>query len=106
MKQQFNGLYCAAHCTEVANLFFSAPPDTKTDHGRLTDAIARYWISFYKHGDPNTARATGAPEWPSYGLAAQNIAFALPDGGGIYTEGKYRQTECDYWDKLAGGPDR
>lgn len=108
MEEQFPGLFCAAHCTEKAIYSFTGPlqPDTETDRGRLIEIASRYLLSFYKHGDPNAERDKGAPEWPEYSAAGQNVAFALPDAGGVYVEQNYRQQECDYWETLPDGPDQ
>ena len=98
----WSGLYCAAHCTELADLLLSGPPDTRTPRGHLAADMARRWISFYTHGDPGAGLSV---PWPDFGAAGETLIFALPDAGGVHTTREYRAAECMYWETLEGGPD-
>ena len=98
------GMLCTAHCTELASLFFSDRPDT-SEHGVVIETMAKHWISFIKHGDPNVERKAGSIEWPQYRTGTdENIIFALVSDGGIQVDTAYKKAECDYWDTLQGGP--
>lgn len=100
LTEPFTGLWCAAHCTEMRGIVPSSLPN------ELEAGMLSYWISFYRTGDPNAVRASGAVHWPAYDASERlNLAFALGDDGGVYVESEYRQEECTYWETLNGSPD-
>ena len=137
MWAHWGGVQCVPHCAELGGLFFAEPPDPKTPQGQLTETMvryllrelasnpplplcfrsndettisrSRYFTSFARTGDPNTEKATGAPEWPAFnptsGGGGENMIFALPAVGGARAEAGYRGAQCDYWETLPGGPD-
>ena len=105
LKQQFNGLYCCPHCSELGNFLFQTPPDVTTAQGKLQFDFASYIISFYRSGDPNQDTAPDAVTWPTYKGARSSMSFALPDNGGVKVEANYRGSQCEYWETLPGGPD-
>eukprot|EP01050_Picozoa_sp_SAG11_P015048 SAG11_NODE_1915_length_4071_cov_6.184197_1_plen_570_part_00 len=106
LKQQFNGLFCCPHCSELGNFLFQTPPDTTTAQGKLQFDFASYIISYYRSGDPNKDKAPDAVVWPKYTKASRHsVSFALPDAGGVAVEENYRDEQCSYWETLPSGPD-
>lgn len=56
----------APHGAEIAYVFQTYDPnDPNLDAVdiQLSEAMARYWVNFAKHGDPNSS---GLPEWPVF----------------------------------------
>ena len=105
-------LGCVPHCSELAGVTLSGLPDPSSSDGRFFGAMASFWASFVRHGDPNKGssssigRDSGGVVWPAYSQTADELLVLAPDeGGGIRTETMYQQNECDYWETLAGHPD-
>jgi para-nitrobenzyl esterase len=106
MKQQFPGLWCVPHCSELSSILFGATSaDPSTPAGRLLLATAAYRISFLRHGDPNVDRLESSPEWPTYSERDESMVLALEDAGDVHVRRGYRRAPCEYWETLPGGPD-
>eukprot|EP01052_Picozoa_sp_SAG31_P012830 SAG31_NODE_759_length_12288_cov_5.890475_6_plen_254_part_00 len=77
------------HCSETGFIYLN-PPSSGAAVGPLEAAMAQYWYSFAKHGNPNTA--SHALHWPAYTNATDlNIAFDEP----IRVETGLRKEYCD-----------
>ena len=46
-------LGCVPHCSELAGVTLSGLPDPSSSDGRFFGAMASFWASFVRHGDPN-----------------------------------------------------
>jgi carboxylesterase type B len=96
---------CAVHCSENSGMILGGLPNDATPSGLTWDTMAHYFLSFYRTGDPNTERLSGAPTWPLFTNASSDfLSLALPDAGGVAASGSYRQAACDYWETLKGAP--
>jgi carboxylesterase type B len=94
LKEQFPGLWCVPHCSELSSVFFNtAAIDPNTPQGKLLLATALYRISFIRHGDPNIDRHASAPKWLPYEAVSgsNSMALSMEDAGGIHLEQGYRK---------------
>lgn len=75
------------HCAQKSYVQLQQP------NSLLASKMGRYWYSFAKYGDPNTApRLAGMPDWPLYHNASDvNIIFDEP---AIRTEVGLRKVQC------------
>eukprot|EP00912_Choanoflagellata_sp_UC4_P000954 UC4_evm1s590 len=93
------------HCPhkEAAKLFYKFKRKVildDTPDGDLWKMMTLYWTSFIKNGNPNTEKHPDSPTWPSYDGLDKNLAFDIPERGGIRVESGYRFAECNYWASL------
>jgi para-nitrobenzyl esterase len=72
--------YGAYHASEIQYLFTLPKSTLAVDQKALSDSMIKYWASFAKTGDPNSA---GLPIWPAYTTAANGILSLAPGAGGI-----------------------
>ena len=95
---------CPYHCSELAGLLLTSTPKPSTPLGKVQESMGYYWLSFYRHGDPNVEKLPGLPHWPRYANQTdRSMVFALKPDGGIATEQYYRKAACDYWTNTEHG---
>jgi carboxylesterase type B len=56
----------AGHCSENEYFMQGPPYPPGSPTPRVEQAVGAYLHSFAKHGNPNTDRMAGTPEWPAY----------------------------------------
>ena len=95
---------CPYHCSELAGLLLTSTPHPSTPLGLVQESMGYYWLSFYRHGDPNAEKLPGSPHWPRYANQTdRSMVFALEPDGGIAVEQHYRKVACDYWTNTEHG---
>ncbi|KAM5344315.1 hypothetical protein ACJ41O_012852 [Fusarium nematophilum] len=79
---------------EDGNPFEGTPPSYK----KLSKAMARMWVSFVNHLDPNVYGSKEIGKWPSYQLGEpKNLVFAINSSGLGYLEpDTYRSEQLEY----------
>jgi len=92
----------ACHASELPFVWHNDVPSLNATFDAqelaLTGQMDAYWASFIAHGDPNTAAAPGAPQWPRWSTADKtNIRFDTP--GPQLEDSK---AMCAFWEALPG----
>ena len=92
--------YGATHAFELSYLFklsFLPAPNFTPDQLKLADTMKDYWTRFARDGRPS---AQGAPRWPEYQVAADDILSLVPPRPTL--ENNFSATHhCDFWRELS-----
>ena len=90
----------AEHAVELNYLFpglFVSPLTAAQEE--LSTQMVRYWTNFARSGNPN---GRGSPHWPRFHSAADVLALALPEQGGIRPVDIKEASNCAFWESISG----
>jgi para-nitrobenzyl esterase len=92
--------YGATHAFELSYLFklsFLPAPNFTADQLMLADTMKDYWTRFARNAHPH---AQGAPHWPEYQTAADDILSLVPPRPAL--ENNFSTTHhCNFWRELS-----
>lgn len=89
------GAWGAAHATEIAYVFGTAPNFTP-EQAFVSQRMQRYWTQFAKTGDPNLP---DLQTWPRFGTSAD---VRLNFGVETSVVNGFRARECEFWREQYG----
>lgn len=98
--------FAAFHGIEIPYVFQDVPDAIPGDEP-LERAMASYWTTFARTGEPSIENDT-LPEWPAYDPVSDKILQLDSGFRGLKTKERqfFRKNACDFWDARAAGISR